>query len=414
MNLPQIIDTVTGYVFSWNKEQITIEVSRLHNHSDGRVTGEIAVSTSLQGYNSHLHQAQFNFAATRSRSELARNLSERYPNLVKWADILEQLCVYTLERVRKGEPVIELQSGDDVHPPEYLLEPIILKSYPTIIFGDPGSAKSTTALILSQIMACPWDDYSLDLIPHASRVNCIYLDYETSADTIRWLLTKLQRGMNTPPLRLNYRHCALPLAQDVDQIHRHIYDTKSEVIIIDSLGLACGGDLKEPAPALSFFAALRQLKVTSLILAHTSKNADTKKKTVFGSVFFEAQARSVWEIWKRQDVDEDEMDIALFHRKPPPFQKLCKPIGFQLKFGIDTIVVSPGKPRTVAEFLAGLSTQMQIVEVLKRGALSTKELTETLSLSRSAADSALKRLKDKGKIVKVTDKWGLMENEFDE
>jgi predicted transcriptional regulator len=57
---------------------------------------------------------------------------------------------------------------------------------------------------------------------------------------------------------------------------------------------------------------------------------------------------------------------------------------------------------------------MQIDEVLKRGALSTKELTETLSLSRSAADSALKRLKDKGKIVKVTDKWGLMENEFDE
>ena len=40
MTLPQITDTVTGYIFSWQKEQITIEVSRLHTHSDGRVTGD--------------------------------------------------------------------------------------------------------------------------------------------------------------------------------------------------------------------------------------------------------------------------------------------------------------------------------------------------------------------------------------
>ena len=413
MNLPRITDTVSGYMFSWQQEQITIEVSRLHPHSDGRITGEIAISTSAPGYSPHLHQAQFNFSSTRSRSELAKSLEERYSGLADWAIILEQLCVYTLDRIRRGEPVVELRTGEDVAPPEYLLEPLVLKNYPTIIFGDPSAAKSTVAVIFTQVMARPldWDVCELKLVPPIHEVNCLYLDYETDADTIRWLLTKLQRGMGLPRLSLNYRHCALPLAQDVDQVHRHIHDTGAEVIIIDSLGLACGGDLKEAASALAFFSALRQLRTTSLILAHTAKNPETKKKSVFGSVFFEAQARSIWEIRKVQDTSEDEIDVALFHRKPPPFQKLCEPIGFNIKYSPDTMVVSPGRPRTIAEFLAAMTTQAQIEELLRQGPMTTKEITEALDISRSAADSALRRLKNKRKIVKLQDKWGLLVEE---
>jgi len=412
VNLLQISDTISGYIFSWDKEKITIEVSRLHNHSDGRVTGEIAISTSMPGYSPHLHQAQFNFAATRSRTELARALDERYGKLADWHTVLEQLCVYTLDRVRKGEPVVELTTGEDISPPQYFLEPVIIKNYPTIIFGDPGTAKSTVALIFAQIMAQPWNHFDLDLVLPDREISSLYLDYETDADTVTWILTKLQRGMNAPQLRLKYRHCALPLSQDVDQIHRHIHESKAELIIIDSLGLACGGDLKEPASALSFFSALRQLKTTSLILAHTSKHPETKRKTVFGSIFFEAQARSIWEIWKRQDMGEDEMDVALFHRKPPPFQKLCQPVGMHIEFGPDTIKVSAARPRTISEFLAGLSTQMQIEELLKHGAMSAKEIMDALELSRQAVDHAIKRLKDKRKIVKVNDKWGLVADDY--
>ena len=293
----------------------------------------------------------------------------------------------------------------------YLLEPILLKNYPTIIYGDPSTAKSTTALILTQIMKYPTDNYAIGVIPPERPVNCLYLDYETDSDTIRWLLTKLQRGMSLPEAAVNYRHCAIPLAHDVDQVQRHIHDTGAEIIVIDSLGLACGGDLKDAESALTFFSALRQLKIGSLILAHTAKNPETKKRTVFGSVFFEAQARSIWEIWKRQDMGEDQMDIALFHRKPPPFQKLHSPLGMHLEFGIDTITVSPAQPRTIGEFLAGLSTQTQIQEVLKHGPMSVREITDTLNITRNAADSAIKRLKQKGKLVKVADKWGLAETE---
>jgi len=410
MNPPQITETVSGYIFTWQKEMITIEATRVHAHTDGRVTGEIAISTSAPGYGPHLHQAQFNFSSSRSRRELAKTLEEKYPKLVNWHDILEQLAVYTLDRARRGEPVSRLETGDHVKPPEYILEPIILKNYPTIIFGDPSTAKSTVALIFAQIMTWPlaWTGCFFDIIPPPRPIACLYLDYETDEDTIRWMLTKLQRGMNLPTLKLNYRRCALPIAQDVDQIHRHINDTQAEVIIIDSLGLACGGELKEAESALAFFSALRQLKITSLILAHTAKNPETKRRSVFGSVFFEAQARSIWEIRKAQDTGEDEIDVALFHRKPPPFQKLCQPIGLNIKYGHDTMVISPGKPRTIGEFLSAIGTQAQIEDLLKDGAMLPKEIMEALDLSRGAVDMALKRLKSKHKVVKLdSGKWGL-------
>ena len=384
MNPPQMNDTVSGYMFTWPKEKISIEVTRIRPQSDGKVTGEIIVSTSAPGYGPHLLQTYFDFSSSHSRRDLAKTLELRYPKLANWFDILEQLSVYTLERARRGEPVVQLETGDDVQAPEYLLEPLILRSYTTIIFGDPGTAKSTVALIFTQIMTWPlaWIGCFLDIIPPPHAVTSLYLDYETDQDTVRWMLTKLQRGMNLPPLELNYRRCALPLAQDIEEIHQHIRDTRAQVVIIDSLGPACGGELKEAESALTFFSALRQLNVASLILAHTAKNTETKRKTVYGSVFFEAQARSIWEIKKAQDAGEDEMDIALFHRKPPPFQKLCCPIRLTIKYGPDTMTVSQGQRASVAEFLSELGTQAQIRELLKDGALSTKDIMGALGISR--------------------------------
>ena len=413
MNPPQITETVSGYIFSWQKEMITIEVTQIHAHTDGRVTGEITVTTQAPGYGPHLHQARFDFSSSHSRTDLAKTLELRYPKLANWFDILEQLSVYTLERSRRGEPVRVLSTGGDVRPPEYILEPILLKNLPTIIFGDPSSAKSTVALILTQIMSCPlaWVGCFSDIIPPRRPITCLYLDYETDEDTVRWMLTKLQRGMNLPPLKLNYRRCALPLSQDIDQIHRHISDTGAEVTIIDSLGLACGGDLKEPEPALSFFSALRRLKTTPLILAHTAKNPETKQKTVFGSVFFGAQGRSIWEIRKVQEIGDDEIDVGLFHRKAPPFQKLSQPLGLHITFTYDAMVVSPSKPKTIPAFLSAVGTQAQIRELLKDGALSTKDIMEALGISRGAADMALKRLKDKQRVIKLQNgKWQLVDN----
>lgn len=400
MSLPAITECVGGYIYDWDEEHVHIEVSRLRGDSKGAVHGEVVIQTSAPGYAPHLHQAQFNFSSTASRKALGKNLTDQYQT--RWTEILEQMCVHTLERFRKGEPVVELWTSDDVAPPEYLLDPLIIKNYPSIIFGDPSTAKSTVSIILSQIMQLPWADNPLGLAAPARPIRCLFLDWETDYETVRWQLTTLQRGMGLPALMLSYRSCALPLSQDVDQIRRHIIDTQSDLIIIDSLGLAAGGELKETGPALAFYTALRQLKTTALILAHTSKDRENKRKTVFGSVFFEAKARNIWEITKSQDHNDNELSIGLRHHKPPPFGKLCAPLGMRLVFGEGTMQVLETDPTNISEFAEKLGVQQRILIHLKGGPATPKELAEALEISDGHARKAIFELTKRGKVVKTT------------
>lgn len=406
MSRPKITDTIGGYDFQWEEEKVAVAVSHIRSNHDGEVKGEVAVTTTLPGYAPHLHQARFNFSSTRSRNELAKQLADACKD-VDWKPILEQLAVYTVERIRAGEPVLELMSGGDAHPPEYLLDPFIIRNYPTVFFGDPSSGKSTLALMMMTAMRLPWKDNPLGITAPKQVVKSILLDWETDPDTARWQLTCFQKGMELPEFPISYRHCALPLAEDVEQIAKAIAQAEAEVVVIDSVGLACGGELNEAGPVLRFFAGLRQLKITSLILAHTSKNPESKKRSIYGSVFFEAQARSVWEITKRQEAGEDELDVGLFHRKPPPFQKLHKPLGYQLTFGDGVTIVSPEEPKTIAEFMDKMGNRDRVLDLLRGGPLSTQEIAEQLEIARNTADQTVKRLRDRVLIVKIGEKWGL-------
>jgi archaellum biogenesis ATPase FlaH len=49
-------------------------------------------------------------------------------------------------------------------------------------------------------------------------------------------------------------------------------ESKAKMVIVDSLGLAAGNDLREQPTATAFFLGLRQLGITSLIITHVSKD----------------------------------------------------------------------------------------------------------------------------------------------
>ena len=412
MSKPQITPVVGGYRFAWETERIEIAVSRLKTHSDGTVKGEITVTTSAPGIEPYLHGSQFNFSSDATRDRLVKKLTGSYEHLANWESVFQQLCFYVLDYERRGEPVINLQTTDEVAKPVYLLYPLLVRSLPTTLFGEPGSLKSTLALILAATLLLPWTGNPLDLSPPSHPTLVLYLDWETDQETVRYQLTRLQRGMDLGYLSLNYRRCYLPVAQDIQQIRQHIVDTAAQVVIIDSLGLACGGELNEAGTALSFFAALRQLNTTSLILAHSAKNIEKHSRhSIYGSVFFEAQARNIWEIQKLQEAGENEVDISLFHRKPPPFSKLHPPLGFKLRFdeAQDAMTVESEDPRTIDQFLERMSAQQRILAALKTGHRTPAELAEDLSLKTNTVRSALMRLKLRAQVVKVADAYGLLE-----
>ena len=395
---PEVMEILGGYLFTW--PETTISVTRLREHRDGRTTGEVLVRGTGLG-TPHLHQAQLNLSASRSRAEIAKLLGVKLK--APWDAMLEYLCAETLARTRTGEPLVILTTADEIEKPRYLLYPLLAEGQPTVFFGQPGAGKSSMALACALLILLRWQDNPLGLAPREEPTEVLYLDWETTRGEIGWRLQCLQRGFALPYLEMPYRRCALALADDLPAVRQAVADSQAKLVIIDSLGAACGGDLMAAEPALRFFTALRQLNTTSLILAHTSKE-DIKQKSIYGTIFFQVYARSIWEL--RGDQDEDNLAIALLHRKSNA-SRLFPPLGFKATFGDGTISLNRAPVEDVPEAQAGLPLRLKIKALLAHGKLPAKTIAEELGESTRKIMVTLSRLKKQGVVIKIDHEWGL-------
>lgn len=402
--MPEVSQTLTGYKFTWTDEKIEITVSKIRSHTDGRVTGEVEI---VAGSKKHKEpKFTHNFNSSTTRKQLIKTLDEKFPEW-KWLDIIDELSRQVQELSQAGEPIQRLWTSEDVTPPEYLLEPILLKGLPTIVFGEKGVTKSTTALVFYIILSLPWYDNALGFTAPKKSVTTVLLDWELPGNIAQWNLKKLVEGMNLGPIELLHRHCSLPLADDIEQIQRYLDEVKAEAIIIDSLGRAAGGELsKDTDSANRFFMSLDKLNMTSLIIGQTSKNENTKSKSVYGSTFFTYYARNIFELCKSETLSDDESSVALFHRYSN-LTGLYRPIGLRFNYnGVHTTV--EGVPVNYSEYIEKVSIGKQVMELLRGGSFTTSDIMEKLSLKRGTADASLARLKTKKLIIKLPDgKWGL-------
>ena len=400
---PSIHPTATGYQFDW-EEYLKIAVGRLKDDSRG-LTGEIEVWPSFMDDYPLLSGIRFNLTSERARTGLAKRLGTLKPK-IEWQAIIEQVCMGIIELYRQGEPVIEINSTDDIAPLEYLISPIIPKGKPTAIFGDPGSGKSTLLSIFSIVAALPWHDNPLKLGAPSKPTPVLYLDYEADADDLRRLLKAFSEGMDLGPVPLYYRRCSVPIADDLESIRNHASNVKAEAVFVDSTSLAAGGDLNRMDVATAYLRALRELKMTSVSLTHTSKDRESKAKTIIGSVLFEAGFRSVFEC--RGQEDDDMLDIALFHRKFN-LGKKTQPLGYRISYNCHGNSISWHDPKNVAEFVERMGNKTRILDLLKQGALTQKEMTEKLDISYQAVYSALSGLRKGNQVTELEGKrWGLL------
>ncbi len=391
MSKPEIKPTIGGYEFTW-LEGVAIIVSRLHVHnSDGRVTGELLIKNKT----STLYpQTQINFSADRTRNSLTKTLTDRYEKH-DWQAIIDQLCYHVQEKARAGEATEELWSSEELKPPTYLVYPIVMANQPNVLFGPPESGKTQWAMVLALAMTLPWDENPLGL--KVTRALPLWLDYEADRDTTLFNFTRIVRGANIGDCFLNYRRCRLPLADDIEAIANHMGRIGADTIIVDSAAKAAAGDLFAGESPTRFFTAIDQLKCTSIILAHCPKGEG--KKSIYGSVFFEAYARSVWEL--RASPDGDTLNIGLWDNKAN-FRRKHDPMAFQLVYEPESITVTIQDIKTVEDFMVHLSTSSRILEALKAGSKSPKELKELLlDVEMSHLYVELSRMVQKKKLVKM-------------
>lgn len=406
MSNPEVAEKIGGYELSWKEEKLRIPVTRIRQHRDNRVTGWLMI-ISTSGKEKLLHQCELNFASTQTQKTLAKSLTERYGKY-KWDDIIEQLRYYILERVRKGEPVQSLMTEDAPSGSlPYLVYPILPQGQATVMYGEPGVGKSWMALIIYISLLLPWHDNPLGLKVPDHSTRSLIIDYETEYDIALRRARKLQEGMGLPPFELYYRRCINTVPDDIEQIQIALEEVGAECLIVDSLASASGGDLLSAEVAGSYFSALRRLNVTSFTIGQTQKDPDKKRKTIFGSTIYEYYSRSIWEAKKSQTVGEDEIHVAIHHRKANE-SKLHHSLGYRLYFNEDKTMVFSEDIRKVPEFHADMSLRARITEELAHGPLTAKEIADNIDGNSGTISKTLSNMKHRKEVVKLSsNKWGL-------
>lgn len=381
---------------------ITFEVDRLRRQSK-ELIGEVSVTVGprfkgARGVNGVLTSGDLNLSSVQARSTRAKLLAERSKaEHLDWFGFVEEFVTNVIQAERTGKPAVVLADlvVDDDDADTWIVGDVpILKSLPMVLFGSGGAAKSYLAMWIAGSLA-------------QQDIPVLYADWEFSAKDHRKRLGKLFQPM---PKALYYVTCERPLVDEVDRLVRLVREHRCQYVVCDSMVFALNGPADDEHAGV-YFRALRQLRVGSLNIAHTTKTDDDREKQVYGSVFFQNGARSIWFSQRADQSPHGELQIGLYHRKSN-VGELLKPKGFVLKFSRDITRVE----RIAIDDVDELADKLPILDRMKRalvkGALTVKQLADDTNAPQPTIRKVLSR--HKSLFVRIgTNKVGLASQDLE-
>lgn len=401
MNEPKITPGFGLLLYEWADNGLSILIDRYDDKGKAEIT--------LYLNNRTLHRASVNLLATTTMSSLAKKM-ESYSTEIPWNDIFTYITVKTIDTARKGHPVEEIwPEKEDTLEAEYLIEPVLYLNHPSVLFGEYSSLKSFTSMLLAYIASSEYyEDGSLHFHMKKEPGTVLVLDYEDDKGSFRKRWSAINNGFGTPPIKLHYRRMTGALYDDVEFIKRYCDKNKVVLVVVDSLGPAARGNLNDPEAAIKYHSALREIGVTSLTLAHTSKDRDSNHKTIFGSVFFTNLARAVWECKAEQEVGSPEAYVSVKNAKANLSQR-HHTIGLKYSFSHDTVSICKADLSGT-----GLSSSLPLrkqVEIMlsREGPMTAKQLLKELDTTEGSIRATCNRMRNEGVVRKDGEKWVLLE-----
>lgn len=422
MSVPSIESKGTVYTLTWEEEQLIVTASRIVSHTD-RTTCELVFRTTTKGYQPHLFRTTFNLTSqSRGKGDLAKQLANKYDKVDEESadEIVEQICEKVLASYRVGEDADNILIPDEISDVEFKIFPLVVEGHPNMFFGDGATGKSTFCGVLVVLIqfAERWvNDNSLELRPKQG--NVLYLDWEADKESVTRTIAKVYNGFGFGfKVGFMYRRCFLPFADDIETIEQICLEHKIDTILIDSITGAAGADLKVES-AQRFYMALRALKCTSILIHHVSKESQRRSTgnrpqdpSPFGAAAFRNLSRNAWHVRAHQEAGSNVLELGLFHDKSNLTQKF-KPIAYRLTQFKDKIDVELISIKDVPEFARSVSPKTLILEALRVGKLSTKDIADILDRSDNYARTVLGRMEKKGELIQVGKtktgaiEWGL-------
>ena len=364
---------------------------RLERLKDSR--GDLAGELTIEHQERHLFQAKFYLGSLSARRGTASYLKDRAPG-IDWAGILEEFCRQVLKEERRGEPISTVGRLPAREASQMLLDPILPRQAPMLLFAPGGTGKSelATAIAVSihtgEMIVPGWKP--LDAC------GVLYLDWEASAQELNDRVAAISAGRDLPAPEIFYRRCDRPLTEQVEFLAAFIAEWHIGLVVVDSVGLA-SGTAKEGTDAnesaLRLFAALRGLNCATLLVDHVTANdlgSDRATAKAYGSIYKMNLARTVFELRRERETSGNRAELLLLHTKVNDGPKL-PPKGL-------AVIHDPGIIRfestaiEAPDLVGTLSIRERVYRlVLERGAMMTANIASELGLTAVEVRKSLSR-----------------------
>ena len=400
-NPPEMSVLGDTYKFHWPQHSLTVLLDQLHEDKEG-VHTEITLLLDKDKEQQYLYgPMRFNLTSSTARSGIAKHLKD-FEGL-DGNKVLQDISRMAITESRKGEEPLYLSDVQAPDRPEWAIERLVLAGHPNILFGMGGTAKSYIALAMMLSLQAG-HDLGFGFKPSRA-MRGLYLDWEfEAADHHQRMAWLTNNDFEAAGLGVLYLRCTGSIFSIISKLRRIVIEQQVDFVVVDSVAVACGGEPENADNALRFFDTLRTLKVTSLCIAHTTK--EDSKGMPFGSVFFHNSTRNSWEIFKDQDEGSRGLHVMLKHRKNN-VGPLFEPIGIGIKFADNHVALAIGEIDKVSPtFLAKLTAREKMrVYLEEHGPSPTAFILKGTTVTDEALRQVLSRDKqrDKPEFVVTTD-----------
>ncbi|MCL5736928.1 MAG: AAA family ATPase [Actinobacteria bacterium] len=399
---PRLAAAPGSYAVTWpfSDAEVTFGADRLRSHSDGRLQARVRITAHIDGEQLVLHHGALNLAAGRSRSGLSKDLEGRLSrDSLNWDQVIEESCRLILECEEQGSPTNRLQPVASIDV-KYMLGRLVLDGLPVLSFAPGGQFKSFVSIYKALLI-----ENGLPFQGEETRqANTLILDWEVTEQEAARRCTMIANGLRQTYIGADikfplYRRCVGPIQDEASDIAKVIAKHDVKFVVVDSAGLACGGDVASSELTIQFFNTLRKVTASTGAAAdiqtHTTK-ADRREENhhrlPIGSIYWENLARITWELRSEQE-RSGVYRLGLFPRKCNMGH--LEPVGLRMVFDRDALLVEPGLAIDVGTEQGVL--QALIVSELERGPAKIAELVEATGATDGAVRTALTRLKKDGR-----------------